>query len=884
VTELLKAKQYEPYRDIPYTAEEDPVADTPRNRLLAFIGKFSDAYSEHAMHGGSPVPPKDVLANGSLVKWESSIDEGVLGIARGLLLAANGGKAPAVLDPFAGGGAIPLEAARLGCESYANELNPVAHLVERCALEFPQTYGKTATFSSEKYVRLYGADKDDGLGGEIQVKNRLAHDVEYWATWVLERVRAEIGHLYPTREDGKTPVAYYWVRTVPCSNPSCRATVPLLRSYWLCRKAKKKVALRLLVDIAAKRVSYEIVEGKNIDFDPAVALNSRGNVRCPVCAEVTPVKDVRAAAMRGDMGEDLVAVIEDGAHGKRYRLADEEDRRAFEVAKGIDVERPSEAIEENQWNIKTWLYGMNTWGSLFNPRQLVAVQTFVKHLRMAREEMVTRGWDEVYAKVVTAYLGLWVDRIAIVTTSVSRWNTVGEKIEHPFARQAIAMMWDYPEANPFSGVTGSAANHLGWITGYIGRNAQAYPATCHLGSAAKIDHITAASLHAVVTDPPYYDAISYADLSDFFYVWLKRTVGDAFPEVFRTPLTPKGEECTSLKHRFDSENDARAHFETLLTASFAEAKRLITDHGVVTIMFAHQSTEAWTAFVKAILDAGLTITASWPIDTEMKNKVGAVGSTNASYLASSVTVVCRKRQTGAAAAFEDIKNELEETIASSLDRVWKLGFRGADLIVSTFGPAVGVFGTYERVEKADGSEVTVPELLELVRDIAFRQIVQELPSDDLTRAYVAWLNLYSTGTAPYDRAQKTIQMGTKTDIGDVIEKHHLFIRDGSDVRIALAADRSGMPKLGEGKHAPQIDRVHRAMLYWKKEERGGLVSFLTATGSHADDTFWRVLQALREVLPVGSDDAKSVQAILSERESLTTAAKQQQASTPSLFS
>lgn len=880
VRALLKAKQYEPYRDIPYTAEEDRLDDTPRNRLLAFIGKFSDAYSQHARHGGKAVPPKDVLAPGSLVKWESSIDERVLGIARELLLAANGGTAPAVLDPFAGGGAIPLEAARLGCESYANELNPVAHLIERCGLEFPQVYGKPATIAPAEYERLYGTTPKDAFGGEVQIKNRLAHDVEFWANGVLERVRANIGYLYPSLGGAKTPVAYYWVRNLPCSNPTCRAEIPLLRSYWLCRKPKKAVALRLVVEKEAMCISFEIAEGEAIDFDPSETLNNRGNVRCPICSEVTPVKDVRAAAKRGAMGEQLVAVIEDGAHGKEYRIATAEDEAASSSAELIEIERPEERMPTHLTGGSCVTYGFTTWGSLFNRRQLVAVQTFVRCVRTAQEEMARRGWDPEYTKAIAAYLGLWVDRIASRLTAVGMWDNASEKTQTPFGRQAIPMTWDYPEVNPFSGSTGGADGQLGWLLRYLVREQGVAPSRCLMGSAAEVGVLGRIALDAVITDPPYYDAISYADLSDFFYVWLKRTVGDVFPEVFKTPLSPKSEECTSLPHRFASASQARDHFELLLTQSFAQAKQLIRSDGVVAIMFAHQSTEAWTAFVRAILDAGLTITASWPIDTE-NTKAGLKGQK--ATLASSVTVVCRKREVGAAAAFADIKRELEATIASSLDRVWKLGFRGADLIVSTFGPAVGVFGKHERVEKADGSDVTVPELLELVRDMAFRQIVQELPADELTRAYVAWLNLYGTETAPYDRAQKTIQMGTKADIGDVTDRHHLFVRDGSAIRAALVADRAEMPKLGEAKTATHIDRVHRAMLFWKKQDRTGLVSFLLSSGSHADDSFWRVLQALREVLPGGSEDAKLAQVLLSERDSLIAATKKQESSTPTLL-
>jgi adenine-specific DNA methylase len=326
-----------------------------------------------------------------------------------------------------------------------------------------------------------------------------------------------------------------------------------------------------------------------------------------------------------------------------------------------------------------------------------------------------------------------------------------------------------------------------------------------------------------------------------------------------------------MKHRHENTSKAKKHFEMLLTDSFREGERLLNANGVFSIMFAHQSTEAWAAFIQAILTAGLNITASWPIDTERGAKTGAVQG--GSYLASSVTVVCRKREAGEIGSFKKVRKELETVVEDSLNRFWQLGFRGADLIVSSFGPAVGVFGKYESVEKADGSPVTVAELLHLVQELAFRNIVGGLKADALTRAYVGWLNLYGVGEADYDDARQTVQMGTDVNIQDAVNRH-VFEKAGNKVRLATLSDRVGLQKLGEQKNAPLIDKLHRAMLLWKQEKRPELVQYLSASGAVSDERIWKLAQALFETLPKGHADWKIIQALLAERSTLVAAAKQ----------
>jgi adenine-specific DNA methylase len=870
---------YKPYEGIP---------DTPRNRLLTFIARWSPEWIafEKGENGTQP-KPAEMLDDRCLVKWETSDPENeqgqaVLKIVRELVRIANRGNVSTLLDPFAGGGAIPLEATRLGCQAIANDYNPVAYLILRATCEFPQRFGKPQS---------HRATEEDlvswRLGDEKEISNRLSHDVEQWARWILERARERIGHLYPAGKDGKPVVGYLWARTAPCSNPACRAEIPLLRSLLVCNKSGKRVALTMTVD--GKDVNFGVArvgQVGNLPYDGTML--NRGDCRCPICQQTTPVEDLRRAGLEGKMSERMVAVITDTPEGKDYRPVEPTDLEAFEEAKRLaeKVERPSEPILpeitgnddediSNSTGIRVHLYGMKTWGSLFNPRQLMAMQTFIACLRDALAELEKHEPDADYRKAVAAYLGLWVSRNAMRMTTMGRWDTGGEKFQTPFDMAKIAMVWDFPEANPFSDVTGGFSNQLNWILRFIMHESPRIQSSIHhqvlRGDAARLP-LNTASADVVVTDPPYYDEIAYADLSDLFYVWLKRGLSDVLPEVFATPLTPKGGEATALKHRHGGNAEkAEQHFTSKLAACFREAKRTCKPDGVFAVMFAHQTTEAWTALINALFEAGLNVTATYPMDTELKNRARGLGS---SALESSITVVCRPRQVGAAAAFRDVRREIERVVAESVHRFWNYGFRGADLIVACYGPAVGVFGRYERVERADGTPVSVPELLELVKESALKAIAGEFTGDALSRLYFVWANLYGTSEQAWDDARLVVQIGGDSeDAMTVARQRGLFVVDGAKCRLALLRDRADRRNLGEDASALLIDQLHHAMRLWKEERRGQLVNYLRDHDLFDHAPFWKLAQALFEVLPHGEEDWKLVSALLGERETLRLEAR-----------
>jgi len=868
------------FRGQQYKEAPDPycpypgIEDTPRNRLLTFIAKWSPEW--HAFERGAndkQPKPGEMLDDRSLVKWETSNPESeqgreVLRIARELVRCANQGKMPSVLDPFAGGGAIPLEASRLGCQAIANDYNPVAYLILRATCEFPQRFGKPGV---RKFPDI----------GESNVKNVLVHDVEYWAKWILERAREKIGHLYPPGKDKLPVVGYFFARTVPCSNPSCRAEIPMLRSMYLCNKSDKRVALTM--EVHGKTTTFGIARGDNIKETSGTMLQG-GDCRCPVCQQPTLVDDVRRAGVEGKIGERMVAVIVDATDGKQYRAVEKSDLTAFAEAKTLakDVERPSEPIRpevtsaeehvSNRGDITVHLYGMKTWGSLFNPRQLLAMQTFTGCLREALTALQSEIPDAEYRQAVATYLGFWVSRNAARMTTVGRWHVSGEKLETPFDGARLPMKWDYPEANPFSDVTGGFANQLDWIVAYLQRDCRSRGDSLNLlGDSAHLP-LSKAQVAAVVTDPPYFDEVAYADLSDFFYVWLKRGLADVIPDVLTTPQTPKADEATALKHRFGGSAEAADHhFTDKLSQIFTEARRVCDPNGVFTVIFAHQTKAAWSALVNSLFTAGLTIDATWPIEMELKNRVRGL---NSAALETSIAVICRPRVAGSAGSFKQMRREIEEVVRASVQRFWDYGFRGADLIVACYGPAVGVFGRYERVERADGTLVGVPDLLDLAKDAALKAIAGEFTGDPLSRLYFVWTNLYGTSEQAWDDARLVMQVGGDSeDAMDVAQARDLFIVDGAKCRVALLVDRVGHRNLGDAADAPLIDQLHHAMHLWRDERRGELVSYLRDHNLFDQGPFWKLAQALFEVLPRDEADWKLVSALLGERETLRMEAR-----------
>ncbi len=789
---------------------------------------------------------------------------------------------PKVLDPFMGGGSTGLEALRLGCEAHGVELNPVAYLIELCTLVYPQKYGQPRTILPDDPDHPQ-ADLPGMKRLPITI-NPLAEDVKKWGKWVLEEARKEIGHLYDD-PCGHTIVAYIWARTATCPNPACGAEMPMLRQSWLANKPKKKVALRMKVDKAANRVNFEVAEGADIDFDPTAMTMKRGTIVCPVCGH-SPERDfLKQEGKAGKLGERMLAVVYtvEGETGKKYRLATEADRKQFEkaremLAKVLEADPdalPNEPIPQDSTKIEPNRFGYSTWGDLFNTRQATTVLALARHARRAHAKLEESVSDRAYTKAVTAYLAIGVDRISYHANSFCRWRSTVEAMAGIFSRQALDMIWDYAEVNVFSGLTGGWHGALDWVCKVISHTARATKgvAILELGDARRIS-LEENSLDAIITDPPYYDSISYAELSDFFFVWKKRTLGRLYPSLFSTPLAPKAAEIIQ-KPGMPKREQARLIYESNMTDSFRAAQRVLAGTGICVVVFAHKSTSAWETLIGSLLHAGLVITASWPVQTERVARMRAQG--NAS-LTSSIFIVCRKRVAERDGFFDEIRGELQARVQERLEFFWEQGIRGADFFISAIGPAVEVFGRYSRVRRLTGEDVGVAELLDLVQesvaDYALGQVLNGRYAmgavDAPTRFYVMYRWSYRQGKLPFDDARRLAQaLGAEVD--ELIKRAGILRQRGASVTMPGHEARTD-EKLGEigrdGESPPLIDLLHRALRVWRQGDRRALAEYLAEQAGGREDALHVVAQAIASVLPDGDAEKRTLENYLQGSENL----------------
>ena len=764
---------------------------------------------------------------------------------------------PKVLDSFAGGGSIPLEALRLGAEAYAVEYNPVAYLILKATVEYPQRYG-----------------------------HRLIGEVQRWGEWVLERAKEALAPFYPQVE-GETPIAYLWSRTIRCPNPACGAEIPLFRQFWLARKANKAVALKPLPNHAAKQVDFTIVEGKAINFDPAKGTVARGNAVCLVCHTSADEKYVKAEAQAGRMGHRLVAVVttRSRGQGRTYRIAAPHDHAAFhnaEAALHNLTQTPSPWAFGLSWipdepspgtigqGGRRPTYGLTTWGKFFNPRQLLALCTFGKWVREAHRRILQETNDPDFAKAVATYLALAVDFMANRNSSACFWNAQREDFYQVFATHALKMAWDYAESQPFSGSSGSWESALDMQVRYLSRESRIPQAgSIHLGSAAALP-FPDKHFDAVVIDPPYADNVPYADLADFFYVWLRRVVGDLYPEAFQTLLTPKEEEAVVNPARFggkkQGEQIAQRHYQRLMQKSFEEIYRVLKPEGMAVVMFTHRSTEAWESLIQGLLDAGLYPTASFPLHTEFEGSTHQAGK---GAIQSTILMACRRRPENASVGwYAQVRAELEQVVRERLQAFWQAGIRGADFFISAIGPAVGVFGKYRKVMRPDGSEITVGQLLEETRGIVSAFALEQMglaSLDEPTRFYMLYRWAYGGDALSFDEANKLAKSaGAELDMLEA--QHCLVARTRDVVHVPIFAERvrhtrfknSIQQAVDDGKFAtlPEIDQLHLLLYLWRRGETELLSSLLGRGGILSEEhPLWRTAQALLEVEQSHAGDA-----------------------------
>lgn len=835
------------------------------------------------------IAPWKVVSNGNAPQVEK---------VRERIREAFGGRAPRVLDPFAGGGSIPLEALRLGCETYALDYNPVAVLLNEAVLQYPQKFGQPNSVSrvplppsSEEHAYSHS-----GLlkASAKHAESPLLQAVSAWGKWVLEEARKELEQFYPKDADGSIPVGYIWARTLPCQNPACGAEIPLMRQTWLAKKENRTIAFKLIPNREAQRVDVKIVGANRepIYFSPEEGTVARAHVRCPLCGGTMDDKTTRRLFREGKSGQRLMAVVlhHPDRPGKTYRLPTERDLEAYRAAEAALVRARHRLAQD--WGIEPvpdeplrserpspnarglsaiTRYQMQTWGDLFNPRQKLALLTFADKVRQAHAQMLAQGAEPEFAKAVVTYLALALDMMAAFCNTLARWENTSEAIKQLFSRQALPMLWDYAELHPFSGSTGSWEAGWEYYLGVLAHLTSIPPADPQSASSAVI-HGTATALpwpdnffDAVLTDPPYYDNVPYSDLSDFFYVWLKRTIGDLYPELFATPLTPKSEEMVADASKAGGMENAMRRFKEMLTQAFREIHRVLKSDGIAVIVFAHKTTEAWETVINALLEAGLYMTASWPIHTEMQARLNAQETAS---LASSIYMVCRKRTTSEVGEYPQVRKEIDERVRQKLTQFWAEGIRGADFFMSAIGPAVEVFGKYARVEKLSGEPVTVTELLEYVRKVVSEFALERVLGsaqlgglDAPTRFYLLYRWTYNHARVPFDEARKLAQ-GVGVELEKLWGEGGLVQREKEYVRVPTPLQRAKSTNFArKTKFETMIDALHYAVWLWDQNERKRLLEHLLKTYG-GDEIFWQVAQAIAEVLPEGDEEKRLLQGLL----------------------
>ena len=719
---------------------------------------------------------------GAFANWDLAADRTYLRVARSLVQSAHPEEPPLVVDPFAGGGSIPLEALRLGCEAFASDLNPVACLILKVMLEDIPRHGP----------------------GLAEALRRVGDEIK-------RKAERELAELYPKDPDGATPIAYLWARTVRCEAPNCGAEIPLMRSFWLCKKAKRKRALRHLVKRSKGKppsVEFEVFEPK-ADREVHGGTVTRAKATCLCCGVVLQPERVRAQLMAQRGGADVifdakkgrrtggarmtaVVTLKPGEAGRHYRLPTDADYVAVRTAQ----ERVTEVLVEWEHSGKQGLcpvpdetlnpirpspnarglsavtrYAMSAFGDLYTARQKLAL------VELGRSTVT------LTPSVQQTMIALLLGRMADGNNYLARWESGAENPVNLFARQAVPMVWDFCESTPKSNARGVFLSGVNAACKVI-ENTQEI-ASCQVQQSDATDHPLPDQAAGIwFTDPPYYDAIPYADLSDFFLVWLKRTLPnhsilcDPFDKA--NLLSPKLRECVwNRAYEFEGRPKDAAFFEATISKAFKAGHRILSSDGIGAVVFAHQSTEGWEAFLSGLIEAGWTVTGSWPIATEMVSRIRA--RDNAS-LATSIHLICRPRHEDAPIGdWADVLRELPTRVADWIERLQDEGIRGADLVFACIGPALEIFSRYREVETAEGHRVGLPEYLEKVWEVVGRAALQQvlgtaeaqarnglagaLEEDARLTALFLW-TLQSTASVTENQSPAPVNAGEQDDEAD----------------------------------------------------------------------------------------------------------------------
>lgn len=733
-----------------------------------------------------------------LVKWENSNNEEVLAQARAEIMKSTDGNPPPVLDPFCGGGSIPLEAQRLGLEAHGSDLNPVAVLITKALVEIPAKFSNRPPVNPDSQKRLTHTAKWKGAHG-------LADDIRYYGKWMRDEAERRIGNLYPKvqMEKGRvaTAVAWIWARTVKCPNPACGATMPLVRSFALSTKAGREVGI--VPSRKGGRIGFEVRHVKTAIDEGTV---SRNGATCLMCDEHVDLEYVRSEGRAGRLSAQMMVTVAEGSSGRDYVSADAAQILAASVEESLDA--PETALPEKAIGFRVQAYGMSKHRDLFTSRQLLALATMSDLVLEARETIrlqaaqfmrddnrrIAEGGDRAtaYADALATYLAFCVSAVADDLSTIVTWRSghgTGAT-RSTFARQAIPMTWDFAEANPFAGAAGDLVSAAKAIADVVER------LPIGSGEVLQLDAATLMTQRSflISTDPPYYDNIGYADLSDFFYIWLRRSLKDIFPQLVSTLLVPKERELVATPFRFGgSKTKAQQFFENGLAGAFNRMRDVHSADAPLTIYYAfkqseedsldsHAASTGWETMLEALLRAGFSVGGTWPLRTERASRSVSIG-TNA--LASSVVLVCRPRSLSASIATRrQFIAALKADLPDALKKLQESSIAAVDLAQAAIGPGMAVFSRYAKVIEADGSPMRVRSALQLINQ-ALDEVLsaQESEYDADTQWAVAWFDQFGTSEASFGEAE-TLSKAKNTSVGGLVESGLLRASKGKVQLIA----------------------------------------------------------------------------------------------------
>lgn len=773
-------------------------------------------------------------------------------------------KLPAFHDPFAGGGSIPLEAQRLGLEAFASDLNPVAVLINKVLIEFPPKFtGRSPVNAKARGEKTLIARQWPGSSG-------LAEDVRHYAQWIQDQVRLAVGELYPKVEitnemvkerpdlrpllgEKLQVVAWLWARTVPSPDPAfAGVAVPLASTFVVSSKQKADAFADPVISGKSYRFVVRTGKPKNKRLTEGTKVGRGGNFECLLSGTPIPVEYIRAQGLAGNLGSRMMAVVAVHGSSRVYLSPDAAQEASAAAAKPFWA--PDQDINYNPRDIRTQLYGLTKYGQLFTPRQLVTLTEFSDGVQKARaivhQDALKAGLPDegengasAYADAVAACLGLATDRLADRNSTLCGWDLAqaarGREatVRNVFARQALPMVWDYAEVNVLGDAAGGFDSAVAAVTRVVERLESAIPAHALQADATEVD----LNGRVVSTDPPYFDNIGYADLSDFFYVWLRRSLKPIFPDIFSTLTVPKANELVATPYRHGSKEKAESFFLDGMTKALMRLREHAHPGFPVTIYYAFKQSETegvkgtastgWETFLDAIIRAGFGVSGTWPMRTELGNRL--VGNdTNA--LASSIVLVCLPRPASAPVVTRrDFIAALKSELPRALGHLQRSNIAPVDLAQAAIGPGMSAFTRYERVLDSEGRPVAVREALQLINQILDEVLAaQEGDFDSDSRWALAWFEQYGFTEGEFGSAE-TLSKAKNTSVGGLVDAGILSSKRGK-VRLLKPEDLPSEWDPREDKRLTVWEMVHHLIRVLEDGGEGAAAELAAKLGPRAE--------------------------------------------------